>query len=234
MTTHTVPESVVIARPDQDAMQRGATSALAMVHAFEVVDDATYGLAADELTAIKRRASTLDEQRKAITKPLDDAKAAVMSLFRGPLDLLAQAESAIKSKMVGYTTEQRRIAEQARIEAERIAHAEREKLAREAAELAAQGRTGEAAFKEQVAQMVVAPPPAVAAPVKVKGISERKSVEHTVTDLHALIRHVAEHPELVDLLEPTTKLRAYVRGLGMNCNLPGVAVRESTTVAARK
>jgi hypothetical protein len=235
MTTAHVPDSVVIARPDQDAMQRGATSALAMVQAFEVTDDATYGLAADELSAIKRKASQLDEQRKAITKPLDDAKAAVMALFRGPLELLSQAEGAIKSKMLAYSTEQRRIADAARMQAERAAQAERDRLAREAAELAAQGRTGEAAIKEQVAQMVVAPPAAVPAPVKAKGIAVRTTLDVRVTDLLALVQHVAKHPELIDMIEPAMpRLRAYGKGLGTRCNLPGVTVVEVESIAARK
>jgi len=230
-----VPDSVIIARPDQEAMQRGATSALAIVQAFEIVDQPTYELAADELAGIKRRASQLDEQRKTITKPLDDAKAAVMALFRGPLELLSQAEGAIKGKMLTYSTEQRRIADAARLEAERAVQAERARLNREAAELAEQGRAGEAAVKSQIAQMVVAPPPAVAAPAKAKGISVRTTLDVRVTDLLALVQHVAQHPELIDLIEPAMpRLRAYGKGLGTKCNLPGVAVIEVDSIASRK
>lgn len=234
-TAELIPLDVKVEHPTPAALSRGASSALELVQSFEVVDDATYSIGAEELQAIKAKASKLDEQRKGITKPLDDAKKAVMDLFRGPLEVLGQAESILKSKLLAYQQEQARKAEEARLEAERAAQAERERLAREAAELAAQGRTGEAAVKEQVATMIVAAPVAAPAAPAVKGLATRETVEFEVVDLHALIKHVAERPELVNLLvADTTKLRAYVRGLGLQTNLPGVRVFAKQSLAARK
>lgn len=230
-----IPLNVSVLHPSAATLSRGAASALELVNDFAIVDDATFEIGADELKAIKSRASALDEQRKAITKPMDDAKKAVMDLFRAPIDALTKAEGILKGKMLGYRQEVERKANEARLEAERVAKAERERLEREAAELAAQGRTGEAAVKEQVAQMVVAAPIAVPQAPVVAGISTRETVDFEVTDLHALIKHVAERPELVNLLAADkVKLGAYVRGLGMNANLPGVRVFPKQSIAASR
>lgn len=217
-------------------MARTADSALAMVKSFEVVDATTYELAADELTTIKRKATQLDEQRKSITKPLDDSKKAIMDLFRGPIDLLTRAEGIIKGKMLDFQREEQRKANEARMAAERAAQAERDRLQAEAAQLVAQGRAGEAVVKQAVAEMVVAAPiPSVMEAPKVAGVSMRSNVDFECVDLHALIRHVAAHPELAGLLTvDSVKLRAYVKGLGTACNLPGVRVFEKASLAAAR
>ncbi len=228
-------QTVMIERPDTAQLTKTADAARLMVESFEIVDASTYELAGEELTSIKRKAAQLEEQRKAITKPLDDAKKAVMDLFRGPTDLLAKAEAILKSKMLDYSQEQRRIAHEAQLAAERAAQAERDRLAAEAAALAAEGRAGEAMVKQQVAEMIVAAPPAVAEPAKVAGVSTRTSVEFEVVDMHALVKAVAERPELLQLLAvDSVKLRAYVKGLGLACQLPGVRVFEKATLAASR
>jgi hypothetical protein len=206
-----------------------------MVEAFDVTDDVTYGLAADELKDIKARAAKLDEQRKSITKPMDDAKKAVMDLFRAPLAVLEQAEGIIKGKMLTYSQEQQRKAREAQLAAERAAQAERDRLAAEAKALEEQGKSGEAAVKQQVAQMIVAAPPAAQEAPKVSGVSMRTTVEFEVTSTAELIKHIAQHPELANLLAvDSVKLRAYVRGLGMSTNLPGVRVFEKSSLAASR
>ncbi|MFN8961466.1 MAG: hypothetical protein ACK5YV_07920, partial [Betaproteobacteria bacterium] len=176
-TTATIPASVAIAAPSSADLQRGAASALDLVQSFEVVDAATFEIAADELKAIKGKIDALNEKRLGITKPLDAAKAAVMALFKPPIALLEQAEGILKQKMLGWQREEQRKAEEERLARERAAQAERERLEAEAKALAAEGRTGEAAVKEQVAQMVVAPPAAVPAPPAVKGISTSTTVD---------------------------------------------------------
>jgi hypothetical protein len=228
-------QTVMIERPDTAQLTKTADAALMMVEAFEISDASTYEIAGEELNAIKRKAAGLEEQRKAITRPLDDAKKAVMDLFRGPLDLLGKAESALKSKMLTYSQEQARIAREAQMIAERAAQAERARLAAEAAKLAEEGRAGEAMVKQQVAEMIVAAPVAVAEPAKLAGISTRTQVKFEVVDLHALVQHIAQHPELIALVAAdSVKLGAYVRGLGMACHLPGVRVFEKASLAASR
>jgi hypothetical protein len=230
MTTTTL----TLQQPDQAGMARTADSALAMVESFEVADAITYGLASDELKAIKSKAAQLDEQRKAITAPLDAAKKQVMDLFRGPLDLLGKAEELLKSKMLTFQAAEQKKAAEARAEAERAAQAERDRLHAEATALAAAGRDGEALIKAQVAELIVAAAPAAELP-KAAGIATRTTVDFEVMDMLALVQHIATHPELVGLItSDTVKIRAYVKGLGMAARLPGVRVFEKATLAASR
>jgi len=232
--TDLIPLEVKVSHPPAASLVRAAQSAMDMVQAFEVNDDASYGLAAEELTSIKGRAARLDEQRKAITRPMDEAKAAVMDLFRGPLQLLQQAEAGLKAKMLAYTQEVQRKAAEERRKAEEAAAAERARLAAEAAALEQQGRAGEAEVQRQVAAMVVAAPPVAAAP-KAAGISTTSTLEFEVENLHRLVLHVAEHPDLLQLLQVDgVKLRAYVRAVGEAGKLPGVRIFTKQTIAARR
>lgn len=101
-----------------------------------------------------------------------------------------------------------------------------------------QSETAQAANAEaqaaEVTAAVVSMPVAVAAPAKVTGISTSKSVDFVVEDLHALIKHVAEHPELITLLMvDQVKLRAQVRATAMNTKLPGVRVFVKQSMSAR-
>lgn len=230
-----IPLEVRVAHPSAAALSRGASAALELVQGFEVVDAPTFEIAADELKAIKSRSSALDEQRKGITAPMDVSKKAVMDLFRGPIEILSEAERLLKSKMLTYQQAEQRRADEARIAAERAAAEERARMHKEADKLAAEGRAAEAAIKAQIAQMVVAAPAAVPDAPAVKGISTTTTVDFEIVDLLALVRHIAQHTELVGLVAAEIpRVRAYVRGLGMQCNLPGVRVFEKQTIAARK
>jgi hypothetical protein len=235
-TAELTPITITVEHPTAAALARPGAAALELVEAFAVVDDATYTLAGEELQAIQKRAATLDAQRKVITKPMDDAKRAVMDLFRAPVETLEQAAGILKRKMLEYSTEQQRKAREQQLAAERAAQQERERLEAEAQALKAEGRAGEAAVKEQVAAMVVAAPaPVPAAAPKVAGVKTTTTVDFEVVDLLALVQHVAQHPELVNLIvADSTKLRAYVRGLGMATALPGVRVFEKNGIAAAR
>lgn len=118
----------------------------------------------------------------------------------------------------------------------------------QAAQLAAteaQRAHAEAQSASTTAQMVVAAAPAVVAP-KAKGVSTASKVDFDVTSLRLLLAYIATgkvfeegdaalaHPELLGLLRvDEVKLRAYVRGLGLACTLPGVRVFETSVMSAR-
>jgi hypothetical protein len=247
--------------PDSAALSSRAQQALAFIQSFQIDSADTYSLAADELRAIKVRANAIEDQRTGITGPINKALKAINDLFRGPADLLGQAERTLKSKMLAWDQEQERIAAEARRRADEIAAAERKRLEEEAAvkqrEAEAQAKAAAAASAagdEQAAaiaqanaqrahaeaqatattaQMVVAPVVAIEKP-KAAGISTSKKVDFEVTDLLALVKHIAVHPELINLLQAdSVKLRAYVKGVGMACALPGVRVFEDRVMSAR-
>lgn len=90
----------------------------------------------------------------------------------------------------------------------------------------------EASAIQRVAAVIVAPP-VEPTKVKVGGISTATTYDFELTDLHALIRHVAEHPEHLNLLMvDSVKLRGLVKSLGANTKLPGVRVFPKQTMRA--
>lgn len=99
-----------------------------------------YDKAGEALKRVKAKAKALDELRKSLTKPLDDAKAKLMGFFRDPLAKLEDAERIIKGKMGGYLDEQEAIRRRAEAEAAEAARKERERLEREAAKEAEKAR----------------------------------------------------------------------------------------------
>lgn len=247
--------------PDQSALNTRAKAALDFIESFVIDSPETYGLASDELKTIKARANKLEEQRTGLTGPLNKVIKGINDLFRGPAGMLEQAEAVLKRKMLAYSAEQERIAAEERRRAEEAARVERMRLEAEAAERqrvadeAAAAAAAAAAKGDQVAaetaaaeaqraaaeaqtvaataQMVVAAPVALA-PVKAAGISTSTTVDFEVQDLHALVKHVAAHPELIALLRADdVRIRGYVRGLGLACQLPGVRVFPKQTLSAR-
>lgn len=250
-----------LAIPDSAALTGRAQQALAFIQSFSIDSVETYGLAADELRAIKVRANALEEQRTAITGPINKALKAVNDLFRGPAELLAQGERMLKSKMLGWDQEQERIAAEARRKAEELAATARRKLEEEAAQrqreaeaqaavaakataagddqaaslatAAAQRLQSESQAAATTAQLVVAPVVTVER-ARATGISTSTKIDFQVTDLLLLVQHIAAHPELINLLKADdVKLRAYVKGVGTACALPGVRVFEDRVMSAR-
>lgn len=247
--------------PDSTQIKARASSTLDFIKEFVIDSPETYALAAEELQAIKARTKKLEDQRTGITGPINQALKAINALFKGPGDLLEEAERVIKTKMLAWDDAKRREAEALRQKAEAEAEAHRKKLAAEAEQQAAEARrqqeaaqkalqTGDAAAAAvaqaaadraqseanttaQVAQMVVAAP-VMAATTKVSGISTSTKVDFEVASLIDLVKHVAEHPDLITLLRvDEVKLRAYVRGLGVNAKLPGVRVFDSKVISSR-
>jgi len=261
MTDSLLAPVAALTLPDSTALTSRAQAALAFIEAFVVDSNENFELAADELKAIKARAKAIEEQRTAITGPINTALRGINALFKGPGDLLERAEGILKTKMLMWQREQERIAAEARRQAEEAAAAERRRLAEEAAArqreadaqaaaaakaqaegdaqaaaLAAanaQRAAAEAQAAATTAQIVVAPVVQIAAP-RAKGISTSTKVDFEVTNLLELLQHIVAHPELVHLVcADETRLRAYTRGLGLACALPGVRVFPTNVMSAR-
>lgn len=226
--------TVEIARPDQKVLAQRAQAALSVVEGMTIDSDVMYETAGEELNAIKRRAAELDEQRKRITKPLDDAKKAVMDLFRGPLEVLALAEGVVKRKMLDYRNEIARRAAAEQAAREEAARAERERLEREAAQLAAAGRAEEAAVKKDIASLVVAAPAEVAAP-RAAGVAVRETWDFEVEDKSKLIAFVAANPAYENVLAVDEKaVRQLVLAMKDNLPLEGVRVFRKQSISGSR
>lgn len=228
-----------------------------------VIDSPTmFELASDDLKRVKALQKEVEEKRTSITGPLNQAVKAVNDLFRAPKEYLDKAEATLKRAMVTWSTEQERIAAEARAKAEAEARAERERLAAIERERAEAARRAEAeaqaaaaagdqvaaakaladahAAQEQAAvaaltAQVVTVAPVIEAPAKVSGISGRVTYSAEVTDFLALVKAVAAGQAPIECLQADTKfLSAQARAFKKDGILyPGVVSKAERSIAAR-
>ena len=119
------------------AMFNEARGMVEVAECIEIDGAEMYEIAGGQLKEVKAMAKRLEEQRKSITKPLDEAKKAVMDTFRPALEFCEQAESTIKRSMLAYDEEQRRIRQEEERKAREKAEAERKRIQEEARKKAA-------------------------------------------------------------------------------------------------
>lgn len=240
-TDRTVAECILLA----DQVSLGAAS-IAVVDSREM-----YDLAADELVAINRALSTLTEKRFSITRPMDEAKAAVMDLFRPATDKLTALKTQVSGAMLTWKKAEDLRAEQARqkAEADRRAEIERQEKAaaeerRKAEELLAKNPNSKAARNaleraqaadNAVALAEIAPLP-VAAPVAAKGVGTAKRWKVKAINLAELVKAAAANPDLlIYLAADEVQLNALATALKAHAKVPGVVFEEveSTRVSRR-
>lgn len=183
-----------------------------------------YELASDLLKQVKSRYKELESQRKEITKPLDNAKASVMELFKKPLDILSKAEATIKRTMIGYTEEQERLAreEQIRLQREAEAEAERERKKLEARIERAKnnGKDEKAEQLEELKESIeVAPPPVVAPKIETpKGVSYKDKYTVEIIDFAKLPdEYKLPNQSALDKVAQATKGTIQIPGTKIHC-----------------
>jgi hypothetical protein len=144
-----------VPRPE-DALFKSAERALTNAKAYEIDCAEARDLAVQDLTKVKTLQKDLDNKRKAITQPIDAAKKAVMDLFRSPTTYLEQAEVLLKNAIQKFdrAEEQRRIAEQAKLE--EAARQERARLEAEAAAREAAAQAEAQRIQQQAEQAAAA------------------------------------------------------------------------------
>lgn len=95
---------------------------------IQIDSDMLLEVAAEDLKAVKALQHEVEEQRTAITRPLNQAVRAINELFRAPKDYLDSAERHLKRAILQYTSAREQAAQQARLAAEAAVRAERERL----------------------------------------------------------------------------------------------------------
>lgn len=187
-----------------------------------------FEIAGEELRSIVTKRKDIEAMRLSITRPMDEAKARVMDLFRAPTERLAEAEKLLRVEMTGYQRAEQEKADKLRREAEERDRAEREQHARQqreaeaaqqkareeaeaarssgdeaaaaAAEAAAAAASEQAeAAREQIELSEIAPPAQIATIApKASGISARKNWKAEVTDFKSLVLAAAKRAEAGD------------------------------------
>lgn len=235
MNTVAIPESVVIARPDQTLIQSAAAFLASARQSYAVITTGDMCEAAGEdLKAIKGAQKRLEDSRTTITKPLLEAQRAVNALFKGPTETLTEAERIVKRGILGYQETEERKRREAEAAAAEVARKEREKLEAQAARAANAGKLEKAEVLQAAASAIPERVEIASAAPKIEGLATRSIWRAEVTDKGALVRYVAERPEWLGLLEVNmTALSAVARAQKDALAIPGVKAVEERLLASR-
>lgn len=216
-----------IAAPNEQELILQSKSLLDMAKMYVIDSPEMYQLAGDELKKIKAKTKELDAQRKQITKPLDDAKAAVMALFKKPLEALTQAEGVLKNSLLSFDREQERKRQEEEKRLREIAKAEQERLQAQAKAAEEEARKLREAGKKEEAEQFAAkaaiietssysiPVPIVAATsTKVSGISKRTIWKARVVKKEAVpMEYMEPNQSALDKVAQATKGAIQIPGI---------------------
>lgn len=202
---------------------------------ISIIDAETYENAAAELAKVKAVSKKIDEERKELTRPYDDAKAEVMAYVRPFTEALARVEGELKRGLIAYETEQENKRKLAEAEAAERARKAQDALQNRAEKAEASGHVEKAeALREQATTMVYAAPASVAAPPKVKGLSSKKTYTAEVTDLMELVKAVAEGRAPIKALQADQKfLNQMATAMKDDYSIPGTKLVIGTSLASR-
>lgn len=232
MSTENTNRIITINLPAEDALVATSQSILASAESYLIDCPEVYEIAASELKTIKSEMGKLEEERKKHVSPLNDEVKFINDLFKQGTNILAQAETIIKGKLLTYQQEENRKAAEERARAEAAAEIERKRLAAEAQAAKESGDETTAAVLEATSQVVTAP--VMTAPrTKVSGISTRTTWSAEVTSLIDLVKHVAANPDQIGLIEANMKaLNGMAKALKENLHIPGVKSVSTQAIAA--
>lgn len=217
------------------ALSIQAENMLSIAREVKITSVVEYQGAASQLKTIKAKAKELEETRKGITSPMDEAKKRVMDFFRAPLQFLSDAEQIIKRGMIAYDLEQEKKRREEEALLRELARKEQERLEKAADKKAtkAEGK-GEIEKADEIRNNVpIIPMPILPAGTpKISGITKRTVWSGTVIDKMALIRAVAAGQAPASLLDiNTTVLNQMARALRGEMAYPGVKAVETQQIA---
>jgi len=262
MNEQTLQPITITVDPTKDiiAIQSEAGKAKTLAEAYEIDGPETYEMAGKDLQQIKARLKAVDEQRKSITRPLDEAKKAIMALFDAPTRFLQGAEGLLKQKMLAFSEEQERKQRELRAKLEEEARKERERLAAEAAAARAKAEEEARKLREQAEAAKAAGDAAKAAKLESRAESRMEAADEKASTLEhqaavtvapavqiqqAEVKGVSTREEWDfeytdqsllprEFLIPDEKaIRAVVKARKGATNIPGIRVFSKRVLAAR-
>jgi len=220
MDIDVIPE---VSNPEVQARIKDSLAVCDQFSGAPIKTDAEYQDACAHLVALKKALKKLEEERKSITRPIDESKKRVMTFFKGFTDRIQAAERDLKQVIGRYVDEQERKRREEALKAKKKAEAERRKLLEQAAKAREKEREQRAATLEERAQMV-APPPPPPPPPKPKGVSKRVVWRFDITD-------PAKVPDMYRMIDEK-KIASVVKALKDQTDIPGVRVWPETVIVA--
>lgn len=166
---------------------------------------------------IRQKLKDLTETRLSITKPLDQAKKAVMALFERPTKMLEEAKECADKAVITYTDlqEQKRKEQELKLQAE--AEKKRKELEAKAEAARVAGKDIKAEQYEVKAQAVIAPTLAERIQ-KVDGVSYRDQWSAVVIDVNAVPReYMMPNMVMLNKIAQATKGSLPIAGVVMRC-----------------
>ena len=188
-----------------------------------------YNTASLLLRMVKDLSKKLDEERRKITKPIDQAKKAVMDLFRKPQGSTIEAEKIIKTKMIAWDNEQerKRKAEEDRLrkEAEEKEKREKDKLLRKAEKAEQKGNEEKAEELREEAEDVTVIAPTIPKAEKTEG-------SHFTKKWYAEVVDKSKIP--LQYMQPDMdKLNKQARATKDEIEVPGVVFKFEKVLVSR-
>lgn len=246
---------VSVPMPTPAAEQR-AQAALDAAQSLVIATPEQYETGAEQLKAIKAKAREIDEARKSLKRPIDEAAARIQAFFKPPLEFLSQAEGIVKSKLTAYQQEQERIRREEQRKAEDAARKERERLERQRLAAEAKAREKEAELRRQAAEADAAERAKIEAKMRAeaeKAAAKQAELEQREAAVTAPVIH-REAPKVAGISTRTVykfrikdpaaipreylavdeaKIRKVVQALKADANIPGVEVYAEEQMASR-
>lgn len=219
--------------PDTKQIELKVEDALSHANGLTIKDAETFKAGAAFLlglkSILKEVAETFDPVVAAAFKAHKAAKAAKDKHS----DPLIQAERIVKSKLSVFQVEEATRQREAQRKAQEAARKlEEERALQDAIDLESSGQKAEA--EALLAQPVDVPVVHVESGAKAQGVSTRKAYGAVCHDLLALVKHVAAHPEYINLLQENgPALNSMARSLKDAMKIPGVEVVVENIVSAK-
>lgn len=212
----------------------------ARAEALAILSADDYRQSAELLKAIKALRATIAETFGPHVKRAFDAHRALVAEQRAAEEPLTKAEAIIKGKLLTFEREQEllRREEESRLREIARQDEERRRLEEAAAMELEASATGDAELQAEaeayLAQPVAAPVVTVAPMTpKVAGITYRETWSGEVTDALALVKHIAAHPEHLNLVTPNmTAINGLARSLRGSLSIPGVRAVSTRQIAS--
>lgn len=191
---------------------------------FKVKDQASFDEAGEALKLTAKLEKQIADQRKSLTRPLDDLKKKWMEFFAAPENACSKLKIVLQSKMMEYRNEQERVRKEQEARIQEANRREAEKLNKRAMKAEESGKVEKAdVLKEQAANVAMLQPVVSSQVQKVEGTKITKNWTFEIENELEVPREYCS-PD-------SKKIRALVVAHKENAKIPGVRVFFTETIS---